>query len=205
MADALHTFGGTSIVQSFVATAISLLGIGAAAYAISTVLRAHSEEEAGHVESILATSIGRFRWLFSHLVFVILGPTIAMLVVGFAAGISYGGAVSDLGGVLPGVLGGALGQLPAIWILAGIAVALFGGAPRWASAAWAVLAGCVLLGQVGAVIGMPQWILDISPFTHLPQLPGGPVHVTALVWSTVVAVAAILFGFASFHRRDLRG
>ncbi|WP_072804811.1 ABC transporter permease [Rhodococcoides yunnanense] len=204
--DALARFGGTSsITASFVATVIGILGIGAAAYAISAVLRAHTEEESLRAESILAGSVGRIRWLSTHLLYALVGSAVAMLVVGFATGITYGLGVGDLGSVLPGVLGGALSQLPAVWVLAGVTVLLFGAIPRWTSAAWAVLAACVLLGQVGTVIGLPQPVLDLSPFTHLPHLPGGQVSVTSLVWLTAVALVALTAGTSMFRQRDLRG
>lgn len=205
IADALARFGGTSLVQSFIATVISILGIGAAAYAISAVLRAHTEEEESRAESILSGSVGRVRWLSTHLLYALVGSAVAMAVVGLAAGIPYGLSVGDVGSVLPGVLGAAVSQLPAVWVLAGVAVVLFGVAPRWSTAAWAALAACVLLGQVGTVVGLPQIVLDVSPFTHLPHLPGGPVTVAPLVWLTLCAAVALAIGITTFRRRDLRG
>jgi ABC-2 type transport system permease protein len=41
-----------------------------------------------------------------------------------------------MGKALGQLLGSALVQLPAVWLLAGIAVALFGLVPRLAAAAW---------------------------------------------------------------------
>lgn len=203
--DALGKFGGTSLVESFLATAISILGIGASAYSISSLLRAHAEEEDGLAEVVLAGALGRNRWLASHAVFAVGGPVAIMCVVGLAAGIPYGLAVGDLGSILPGVLGGALVQLPAIWVLTASTMILFGFVPRFASAAWALLIGCVLLGQVGTVIGLPQVVLDISPFTHLPHLPGGPVSTVPIVWLVLLAVTGGALGALALRSRDLRG
>nr|WP_296781118.1 ABC transporter permease [Rhodococcus sp. (in: high G+C Gram-positive bacteria)] len=204
ISDALGTFGGTSLVQSFLAAAISILGIGAAAYSTSTLLRAHSDEEGGVAETVLAGSVSRTRWLSAHLTFAVAGPAAAMVVVGLAAGIPYGLATGDVGSVVPGVLGAALVQLPAIWVLTAAGTVLFGLVPRYAGAVWALLVGCVLLGQVGSVVGLPQFWLDLSPFTHLPHLPGGPVSVAPLLWLVALAVAGGLLGSAAFRRRDLR-
>lgn len=202
--DALAEFDGTSLVQSFLATAISILGIGAAAYSISAILRAHAEEDLSLAEPVLAGSVGRVRWLVGHLVFAICGPAVVMLVVGLGAGISYGTAVGDVGSVLPGVLGGALSQLPAVWVLTAAGVLLFGSVPRFASAVWALLVACVLLGQVGSVIGLPQVVLDLSPFTHLPHLPGAEVDVAPLVLLVFVAMVGCGLGVTAFTRRDVR-
>ncbi len=202
--DVMGTFGGTTLVQSYLASAISLLGIGAAAYSISSILRAHSDEEASLAEPVLAGSVSRTQWLAGHLFWATAGPAVAMLVVGLAAGIPYGIAIGDIGSVLPGVLGGALVQIPAIWVLTAVGVLLFGLAPRYASAAWAALAGCVMLGQVGAVVGLPQVWLDLSPFTHLPQLPGGSVQLLPIGVLAALAFLGWGAGIVAFGRRDLR-
>ncbi|SNT06042.1 ABC transporter permease [Rhodococcoides kyotonense] len=203
--DALADFGGTSLVESYIAAMISIIGIGATAYALSAVLRAHTEEEDAHAEWIVSASVGKVRWLASHLAFAILGSASAMLVVGLAAGLSYGMGVGDVGSVLPGVLAAALVQLPAVWVLVGVAVVLFGVVPAWSTAIWAVLAGCVLLGQVGTVIGLPQAVLDLSPFTHLPHVPGGHVSAAPLLWLVSFALLMVVVGISAFRRRDLRG
>lgn len=202
--DALATFGGTTLVQSYIAGAISVLGIGAAAYSISAFLRAHAEEEASITEPVLATSVGRVRWVLSHLFWAAVGPAVVMTVVGLTAGLAYGIAVGRPEAMLPEVLGAALAQVPAVWVITATAVLLFGIAPRYAATVWGVLVACVFLGQVGAVIGFPQIVLDLSPFTHVPHLPGGAVTPVPLVVSTVVAVLACVVGVAAFRRRDIR-
>jgi ABC-2 type transport system permease protein len=204
VSDILSTFGGTTLVESYLASSISLLGIGAAAYSISAILRAHAEEEASLAEPVLATGVSRSRWLGSHLLWATAGPASAMLVVGLAAGIPYGLAVGDIGSVLPGVLGGALVQIPAVWVFTATGVLLFGLLPQYAPMVWGVLAACVMLGQVGAVMGLPQIWLDLSPFTHLPHLPGGSLAPTPLLVLMAIAALGCVVGAAGFRRRDLR-
>ncbi|OZF54742.1 ABC transporter permease [Rhodococcus sp. 14-2470-1b] len=202
--DALSKFGGSSLVDSFLATALSILGIGAAAMSVSSVLQAHGDEESSIAEIVLAGSVGRTRWLVSTVVFALGGPAVAMTVVGFAAGLPYGMSVGDVGSVLPGVLAGAMSQLPAVWILTASGIVLFGFVPRFSVATWGLLAAFVMLGQVGTVLGLPQMVLDLSPFTHLPHLPGGTVSVTPLVWLVVVSMVGLVTGIVAFEHRDLR-
>lgn len=101
------------------------------------------------------------------------------------------------------MLAGALVQLPAVWVLSGIAAALFGLLPRLAAASWAALAVFALLVLLGPLMELRQWMLDLSPFTHTPKLPGGEVAATPLVWLLGVAAVLAAAGLAGFRRRDL--
>ena len=125
-----------------------------------------------------------------------------MAVVGVFAGLAHGAAGGDMA-EFGRVLVAALVQLPAVWVLTGITVLVFGLAPGLVMAGWGALVVFLLLGQLGPVFGLPQWAMDLSPFTHTPKLPGGEFTATPLVWLTLVAAALIAVGLAGFRRRDI--
>lgn len=84
-------------------------------------------------------------------------------------------------------------------------VALFGALPRLvAFGSWAALGAFLLLGQFGKLLQLDQWMLDLSPFTHLPNLPGGEVSSGPLIWLVVVALLLTTVGTVGFRRRDIR-
>jgi hypothetical protein len=60
--------------------------------------------------------------------------------------------------------------------------------------------GVTLFGQV---LRLPQGLMDLSPFTHTPRLPGATVHAAPLVWLCVVALVFCLAGLATLRRRDI--
>jgi ABC-2 type transport system permease protein len=109
------------------------------------------------------------------------------------------GSVGDVAGVL----GGSLVQLPAVWVVMGIVVAAFGVRARYGVAGWVALTAFLLLGEVGAVLKLPRRVLDLSPFAHVPQLPGAPVPAAPVVALLGVAVLLGVFGLACFVRRDV--
>jgi ABC-2 type transport system permease protein len=195
--------GGASISDLFLATVFSILGVIAAAQGVQIALRARAEESAGHAESVLATAVGRVRWGGGHVLLALLGPALTLLAGGLSAGLSYGSASGDVGAQLPRMLASALVPLPAVWLTVGIAVALFGLVPRFSGAAWGAVVLFLLLGQLGAILQLNQWVLDLSPFSHIPSLPGGEFTATPLVWLLAIAAALIGAGLAAFRRRDL--
>jgi ABC-2 type transport system permease protein len=195
--------GKTALIDAYLASIMALLGIIAAGYAIQATLRLRSEETSGRAEPVLATAVGRLRWAASHLTFSVLGPTVTLLAGGLAAGLAYGLSSGDSGRQVARVLGAAMVQLPAVWLLAAIAVALIGLLPRLASAAWGALALCVVILLVGASVQLGQWLLDLSPFTHVPRAPGGQVSATPLLWLLAVALGLSAAGLAGLRRRDI--
>jgi ABC-2 type transport system permease protein len=195
--------GRAGLIDAYLAGIMGVLGLIAAAYAIQATLRLRAEEASGRAEPVLATAVGRLRWAGSHLAFSILGPTAALVAAGLAGGLAHGLNTGHLGRELPRLLGAALVQLPAVWVLAAIAVALVGMAPRLAAVSWGALAVCLLVFLVGASVRLSQWLLDVSPFTHVPKAPGAAVAATPLVWLVAVAAALAAAGLAGLRRRDI--
>lgn len=195
--------GATGAIDNYLAGMMSVLGLIAAGYAIQAALRLREEEAAGHAEPVLSTATSRLRWAGGHLAFSLLGPAAALATGGLAMGLTHGLNTGDVGGQLPQMLTGALVQLPAVWVLAGVTVALFGLLPRFAPVSWGGLAGCLLLVLAGTALQLDQWVLDLSPFAHLPRLPGGEVTSTPLVALTAVAAALTAVGLAALRRRTV--
>ncbi|HEY2673274.1 MAG TPA: ABC transporter permease [Rugosimonospora sp.] len=202
--DIVARIGGTSgVVDSDLAGSIGILGLFAAAYAIQATLKLRDEETNGHAEPVLSTATSRLRWAGSHLVFTFLGPAVALAAAGLAMGITYGVSAGDVDASVPRLLAASMAVLPAVWVLAAIAVVLFGVLPRLAAAGWGALAACLLLFLAGGAVRLDQWVLDISPYTHIPHLPGGAVTATPFVVLSVVAAALAAAGLARLRRRDV--
>lgn len=196
--------GKAALSDIFIAGAFSLAGVIAAGYAVQAALRMRTEEAALRSEPVLATRVSRLSWAASHLMFALLGPAVAMAATGLAGGLVYGASVGNIGRELPRVFGAALIPLPAVWVLAGIAVAAFGLRPRLAPAVgWTALGICAFLAVFGASVQLSQAVLDVSPFTHIPRVPGGDVSALPLVLLVAIAAGLIAVGLTGFRRRDV--
>jgi ABC-2 type transport system permease protein len=202
--DIIARMGGTSALEeAFIGVAFTMMGMAAAAFAISLTLRPHREEADQRAETTLAGAVSRTRWLASHLVAALAGSAVAMLASGVAAGLIYGTAAGDLGGKLAIVVGTAAVQLPAVWLLAAVTVGLFGLAPRFAPVAWGVLVGFIAVYLIGSLARFPQWFLDLEPFAHIPHIGTGFTPAPSL-WLLAIDVALITLGALAFRWRDLR-
>jgi ABC-2 type transport system permease protein len=129
---------------------------------------------------------------------------VLLAAAGLAAGLGYGVRIGAAGPQAARMLGAAMAQLPASLVVAGVAVVLVGLLPGVSVAgAWTVLGAVVVIDLFGEALQLSHWVLDISPFTHAPRLPGGPVSAASLLWLCLAAVAFSAFGLAALRRRDL--
>ncbi|NKQ54945.1 ABC transporter permease [Amycolatopsis sp. K13G38] len=195
--------GASAMVDAFLAAIVSIFGMIAAMYGVQATLRIRAEETAVRLEPLLVTRVRRLELLGSHLVFSLAGSALLLVVGGTAAGLLHGLRVSDVSGQLPAVLGAALAQLPAVWVVVGLSVLIVGLVPRYAMAGWSVASLSLALALYGPVLQLPQIVLDISPFTHIPKLPSAHFTATPLLWLTGIALVALAAGMAGFRRRDI--
>ena len=200
MEDIIAQAGG-NLTDSFFSTALLTIALIAGGYAISSALRLRSEETSGRLEPVLATAVSRTRWAASHTALALVGSALAMLATGLATGITYALVAGD-GGQVARLTGAALAFVPALWVLVGVAVALFGLAPRAVGVAWGALVVCLVIGLFGEIFDLPTWVRDVSPFQHVPQMPAAGFSLLPTALLLLVAGALLVAGFAGFRRRD---
>lgn len=192
----------TDLVSGFVAVMALFLGLGAGGFAVASVQRARGEETSGRLEPVLATGVGRVRWLGGQLVVTLLG--MAALLVASALGLWLGAlSVGEDAFGLADYLAASFAYLPAVAVVAGVGAAAFGGRPGLAGLAWALLAYSFVVTMFGGLLDLPSWAGAASPFWHVPQLPGADVEPWPFVWLTLLAAALVGLGLTAFRRRDV--
>jgi len=196
--------GEQGLTDAFFSAVVGIIALITSAYAIRSVLRLRVEEEGLRAEPVLATATPRTRWAWSHLVFGLVGPAVILALAAVTAGATYGAIIDDIGGQVPRIVGAAMVQLPAVWVVTGSAMALYGLAPHRVGLSWAVLIGSLILGQLGQILQFPQWSLNLSPFSHVPQFPAEDIDVLPLVILLAIAAVLIGSGLAGFRNRDVQ-
>jgi ABC-2 type transport system permease protein len=202
IAEVLVQLEGVDLTDAFFSSAMTMLALISAGFAISAALRLRGEERAGRVEAVLATPTSRWSWAASHLAVAVVGTVLVMAAAGLGTGLGYAAAAGhadDLGRLV----WAGLVTVPAILVLVGVAVALFGLVPRLAYAAWAALAVAAVVGFLGQLLRLPAWSRQVSPFEHLPGVPAEPTAVAPLVVLTAVAAGLVVLGLWGFGGRDL--
>ena len=196
--------GSEVLVDLFIVFLMGLLAVAVGAFAVQGVLRLRNEELAGRAEPLLSTAVSRTRWVASHLTVVVVGSVGMLLASGLAGGAAYGLVTGEWGSRFwDWVLAAAVG-VPAVLVLAALVVAAAGLLPRWAVAiGWSALGVSLVMGQLGALFDLPQWVLNVSPFTHVPAVPAEQLEWLPLLVLLAVAAALTTLGLVALRRRDL--
>lgn len=191
-------------VQALLALLAGMIALVTAIFATQQAVSLRTEEASGLIEPQLAGSLSRTRWALQRLLIPVVGSAVLLLVGGGLLGAVYGSVIGD-SSEAGTMAGAALVYWPAVMVLVGIAVALFGWLPRLAiPVTWGVLAAMWFAAMLGDVFGLPRWLLDGLPFSAVPYLPLEPMSWTPVVIMTAVAAALVWTGVDRFNRRDVQ-
>ena len=198
----LARVGGVELVDSFYASSLLILALIGTGFTIQSTLRARGEESAGRAAVVLATATSRASFGASHLAVALAGSVVLLAAGGLGEGTGVALSTGDLG-ELPRLVAASLAHLPAMWVLGGIAALVFGLAPRAVMLVWGAFALCFFLAMFGELLDVPGWLIDVSPYSHIPDVPATELTPAPLIVLTLIAAALIAAGLAAFRHRDL--
>lgn len=203
MAEIFGQYGG-DFTKSFVGYMAAFMAITIAGYSTQAILRMRSEESGGQLESVLGTSVSRRQWLMSHLGFVSIGVIVLSLLSAISMGVTFVVTTGESWSWLWSIIGASLVQSLAVFAFLGFLVAVFSLLPRAAVAlAWGSFAGTMLIMQIGTLLKLPQWIVGISPFGHLPTMPAESFELAPVLWLSLSAVGFLAIAVIHFNSRDI--
>jgi len=178
-------------------TMTQFLAAATTAYVVHTVLRVYSDEENGLGEPVLAGAVSRWRWLGGAVAAALLGSTVLLVLAGLGNGLGAGLTIGEPEVVLRLTVA-ALAQLPAMAVLAGVAAVAVALRRSWIG--WLAVAFVVVALYLGALLRVPQWLVDLSPVGRTTA----PMHYPLSAMAVMVAVAGLLTLVAAvlYRRRD---
>lgn len=160
-------FAGGATKTEFIAYVAKLCGILVTVAAVQAIVAYRNDELDGLVDIMRAT--GLRRWVPFAVSVTMVHLTLIAGVVGLLLGGSGGlwtqdnATSEDYRNLIPAVLS----QISPSLLLAGIAIALVGLAPRLTHVGWAPVAVAAMLTIFGPILQVPQWLIDLSPFEYV--------------------------------------
>ncbi|MGZ4749014.1 MAG: ABC transporter permease [Oryzihumus sp.] len=199
------TAGSNQLMDAYRASMMSIAGMFVAIYVVQILLRLRVDEAGGTAESVLAGGVSRSRWVLAHVLNAAVGALVLVLLYGVGMGVGGGLALGGIASQTGDMVVAALVQLPGIFVLGAAVIALVALVPRWAAPlSWALLVVSLVIGPMfGEGLNLPQWVRDLSPFTHTPMAPAVAVAATPVLVLVALFLTLAVSGVLVIRRRDL--
>jgi len=198
----MNRLAADSSASSITPLVLAFTALGAAAYPISLLLRQAGDEAEGRLELLLSTPSRRSRILGTRLIEVLIGSIVLQVLVGVGVGTVAGFFADSRGQTLVDSIGYSVVALPAIWFIAALTALIVAAIPRLAWLSWLALAWCVVVGELGALMNLPEWTQRLTPYWYNAHWPldsdAGPA-----VIMIVLASAMVVTAFVTFRRRGI--
>ncbi len=202
----LHKLGGTSIATPTGAFGFYFLifAFAISLFACAQISAARHEEADSRLETLFALPVSRLGWLGGRLALAAAGALALSLLAGVLA---WAAAATQSAGIgLGAALEAGLNCMPAALLFLGLAALAFALIPRATSGvAYGLVSVAFCWYLFGALLGAPQWTVDLSPFQHVAPVPAQPLKTADALVMIAVGAAAMLAALAAFRRRDVLG
>lgn len=190
--------GGNALLDNYVAMIFLVMAIVASVPVVLTALKIHSEEKRGRLEQLFARSVPRIRLYVSFLALSVIQSITMVFLLSAGLFATAGGQLA-----FSALLKTGLSYLPAIWVMAGLAVLLVGLFPRLCGLVWVVFGYTFMVMYFGRIMDLPEWAARITPFGSIPQMPVEAFMLAPLINLTLIAVVLTLLGLWRYKARDI--
>ena len=173
-------------------------------FACAQIGAARQEEAEERLETLLALPVGRYRWLGGRLLLAgagALGLSLTAGLLAWAGAVSRGVSIS-----LPRMLEAGANCLPVALLFLGVAALAYAAVPRASAAiAYGLVTLAFLWQLVGSLLGVPRWLVELTPFAHVGLVPTQPFRAGSAAIMLVLAALCASAALWVFRRRDLTG
>ncbi len=198
--DMFERLGGVGALQeTLVAAFVSVGALVISCFAVGVISHGGGEEHDGRTEEVLATATERSAAFLAVGIVAFAGVAWLLLVTGLAMAVGASGSQVSFGGTLAA----ALVQLPAVGVVAGLALLALAEGSRYAALGWAFVVGFFLVGPVAELLELPGWVAGLSPYSHVPKVPAEPFSATPELALTAIAAALVAAAWWRYRERDI--
>lgn len=195
---------GLTLTEQFVSMLMSVISMICTIPALMFLLKLKGEEKRNRTEHLLSRAVSRNSLLGSYLLLsILLGFVMLFLAIlglwAAAASVMEDPIAFSL------LFKAAMAYLPAIWVITGLSAFMMGVKPQFSGFSWLYLGYSFFVVYLGTMLQFPEWMGNLSPFGHVPQLPVEEMNYVSISVLTSIAVVLIAIGFIGYRQRDIEG
>lgn len=202
MQQMLQPAAGVSLTEQFIPKLIIIISIMSAVPTVMTMTKLRGEEKKDRIEHLAGRAVSRPRLLGGYLLLSLLAGFV-MLSLSALGLWGAGAAGMEEEFKLGTIYGAVLAYYPALFAMIGLTVFLIGFFPKFTPLIWMYIIYSFFVLYLGGLMQFPEWVGNLSPFGHIPEVPLEKITFLPLFLLSAMAVVLVLLGFIGFRRRDL--
>ena len=158
--------GGSAAYELFIGYIAQAIAILISAAAVGLVAAQRSAEDDRTVDLIRSTGVRRWTPLTAVVVTALAGTAVLVATLIAAGALGLWSQDSTTSEDYITLLWAGASQLAPTWLFVGITSCVIGARPTWSTVPWLLLGISAFIALLGELLGLPQWAIDLSPFTH---------------------------------------
>lgn len=186
-----------TILDNYVAFIFVIMSMVVSVPVIMTSIRINNEERRGRLEQVYGRAVRRAELYGSFILLTIIESVFFELLLAVGLGAASGGRLA-----YGELIAAGFSYLPAIWVMAGLAILLTGVLPKLTSLVWAAFGYTFIILYMGRVMDSPEWVTKTTPFGNIPQLPVQEFTIVPLAVLTLIAAVLAFIGVRCYKSRD---
>ena len=194
--------GDGNMTQQFVTLLIQIMSIFTAVPAVLIILKLKKNEKLGLMENFYSRAVSRNKIMGDYTIIAFLSTIIMQGSIGLGLyATSIGVMEHNL--VFESIIAEVFVYLPAIWFIVGLSLLLVGVWPKSTSLVWFYIVFTFMVLYLGNVLDFPEWLNNLSTFTHIPQISQDIIRWTSIYALSALALFLGFVGFAGYNKRDI--
>lgn len=200
----LATAEGYSIAEQFVPMLMIVMALLSTVAPIMAMNKLYAEEKKNRIEHLLGRAVSRTRLMGSYLFISLVNGFVMISLAAIGLWLA-GAAVVEEGFGFGMIYGAAIAYYPAMLVMISVSVFLIGFIPKLNSLIWLYVLYSFIVLYLGGLFQFPEWVGQLSPFGHIPQLPIEEMEYLPVIILIGIAVVLTVVGFIGYNKRDIEG
>ncbi|ARK30589.1 ABC transporter permease [Halalkalibacter krulwichiae] len=193
---------GLTLTEQFLTMLMSVIAMICTVPSLMFMLKLKGEETKGRIDHLLVRTISRIKLMGSYLALSVISGVVMLILAVFGLWLATSTVMDEpLSFIL--LVESAIVYLPAIWLMINLTVLLIGFFPRLTNVIWLYLGYSFLVVYLGGLLQFPEWMGNLSPYGHVPQVPVEESNFVSLSILICLSIAAMILGLFSYKKRDL--
>lgn len=191
-----------TLTEQFMSVLMVILAIAGTIPVLNAVFRLKGEEKKGRMDAIYAAAVSRKVIFFSYICIGGGVSILSMLLSALGLYFAQASVMTDPIG-FGTILQAALAYVPALLFMLGVGALLVGALPKWTGIGWLYLVYCFVVDYMGGLLQLPDWMKELTIYSHVPALPVEPLQWGPLLITLLLAAGICLAGYLFYRRRDI--